>query len=522
MCTLVLRLSSRPVLPWDLAYPYPKRVHVANPHPKAAHMDGDDGDQEDGEHAALLLRPQVGGGGGAAAAAAQAAAAASKVAVAEPSASHCRWYNQWRYRIALTAAMGEAIVYGQRIAVPLALVRMQAELGWDKKTQGVVMTGFWLGYAAMQIPGGWLTTRWGARRVVGAGLLASSVMHLLMPSAAVLSAGAMTALRVLQGVSQGVMVPGYAVLWGSWAPISERSRLSSIPQIGGYVGTIVQLVLGGWQIDLVDDEGLVAAVLGGWQAVFVLNAVLGLVWIFGWFACVYDAPKLHARVSVDERELIERSQARELEALDAAAAAHEGVTEEVVQHSSCSCALYRRMLRSKPVWAICCASFCHNTGNYMLIDGFPAYMRDVAGASMTSAGVASALPQLALAVLTAVGAMAADWLRGPRVGLSTGAVRRLMHTSSTACNALLLALVGAGVLEELGPNAIVAVLTLAVGVAGITVGGGFNVNHLDVLPTAAGLLLGVVNMCGSVAGAIAPYAMSSLSECMCTLLTLST
>ena len=37
-------------------------------------------------------------------------------------------------------------------------------------------------------------------------------------------------------------------------------------------------------------------------------------------------------------------------------------------------------------------------------------------------------------------------------------------------------------------------------------------NHLDILPTAAGLLLGVVNMWGSAAGALAPYVMARLTE----------
>ena len=50
------------------------------------------------------------------------------------------WWRCWRYRLALTAALGEGIVYGQRIAVPIALVVMQAELNWQKETQGIVMT----------------------------------------------------------------------------------------------------------------------------------------------------------------------------------------------------------------------------------------------------------------------------------------------------------------------------------------------------------------------------------------------
>lgn len=242
----------------------------------------------------------------------------------------------------------------------------------------------------MQIPGGWLTTRWGPRRVVGAGLAVSSLMHLLMPTAAVVSPGAMVGLRVLQGLSQGVMVPGYAVLWSTWAPPSERSRLSSMPQVGGYVGTIAQLAIAGWQIDSNDaDPSLLAVLLGGWPAVFVANASLGLIWMLLWFSVVYDAPDVHPTCPTSERDHINAALAAEVEASDAAAeatAARPGgeQQEEPVKHSEWSCGIYRRMSRSRPVWGICFASFCHNTGNYMLIDGFPAYMRDVTGASSMS------------------------------------------------------------------------------------------------------------------------------------------
>ena len=96
--------------------------------------------------------------------------------------------------------------------------------------------------------------------------------------------------------------------------------------------------------------------------------------------------------------------------------------------------------------------------------------------------------------------------------MKTGSVRRLMHIVGTGINAILLLLVGAGFLAGISEGAIVAVLAMSVGVAGLTVGGGFNVNHLDILPTAAGLLLGVVNMFGSVAGAVAPYTMARLTQ----------
>ena len=150
---------------------------------ESAVINGGDELEGPGEEAALLLTAAGADGSG------------SGTDSASAGRRPPQWWRRWRYRVALTAALGEAIVYGQRIAVPIALVVMQAELQWSKETQGVVMTGFWIGYAAMQIPGGWLTTRWGPRRVVGCGLAASSLMHLLMPVAAAVSPQAMAGLR---------------------------------------------------------------------------------------------------------------------------------------------------------------------------------------------------------------------------------------------------------------------------------------------------------------------------------------
>ena len=146
-----------------------------------------------------------------------------------------------------------------------------------------------------------------------------------------------------------------------------------MPQIGGYVGQILQLALAGYQIDLADKvtrAGLLS-LLVGWEAVFVLNAVLGLAWMFLWFYVVYDCPSHHPRCSAKERMFIERALAHEagqIERTTTAAGMHVAgndctTMEEPIEHTEWSCALYRRMARSKPVLAICAASFCHNTGN---------------------------------------------------------------------------------------------------------------------------------------------------------------
>jgi hypothetical protein len=49
-----------------------------------------------------------------------AAGVAGEATPCAPAGAGPRWWQTWRYRVALTAAVGEGIVYGQRIAVPHA------------------------------------------------------------------------------------------------------------------------------------------------------------------------------------------------------------------------------------------------------------------------------------------------------------------------------------------------------------------------------------------------------------------
>jgi hypothetical protein len=86
-----------------------------------------------------------------------------------------------------------------------------------------------------------------------------------------------------------------------------------------------------------------------------------------------------------------------------------------------------------------------------------------------------------------------------------------MNSASSAANSAILLGLGSGAAMGLSPAVAVAVLTVAMAANGLTTGGGFGVNHLDILPSIGGLVIGVVNMCGSVAGALAPYIMASLT-----------
>ena len=58
---------------------------------------------------------------------------------------------------------------------------MATDFGWSSSVSGVIQSAFFYGYAATQIPGGWVTSRLGGRRVMPAGVTLWSVATAAVP-----------------------------------------------------------------------------------------------------------------------------------------------------------------------------------------------------------------------------------------------------------------------------------------------------------------------------------------------------
>jgi MFS family permease len=171
-----------------------------------------------------------------------------------------------RYRLAWLCFFAAFFGYSQRYGLALAIVRMQAELDWDRSTQGRVLAAFFLGYMLAQLPAGYIAARVGPRKSIAVGIFVSSLLNLLLPAAATKEAWAwwlVSALRVLQGLAQGILFPGFAALWSRWAPPIERSRLDGIPRAGGFCGAMACNAIGGLQC----ESTLSPWLFGGWQGV---------------------------------------------------------------------------------------------------------------------------------------------------------------------------------------------------------------------------------------------------------------
>lgn len=113
-------------------------------------------------------------------------------------------------------------------------------------------------------------------------------------------------------------------------------------------------------------------------------------------------------------------------------------------------------------------------------------------------GILGALPHLCMTIVVPLGGQLADYLR--RTGrLTTTQVRKVFNCGGFGMEAVFLMVVGSSSSKGIAITA----LCLAVGFSGFAISG-FNVNHLDIAPRYASILMGISNGFGTLSGMICP------------------
>ncbi|KAJ8365834.1 hypothetical protein SKAU_G00146650 [Synaphobranchus kaupii] len=402
-----------------------------------------------------------------------------------------------RYGLALVSCYGFFVAYALRVNLSVVMVDMlntntsgnasqsmcprhegparpkhnhtAATYDWDSETQGWILGSFFYGYILTQIPGGYLARKYGAKWLLGVGILGTVLFTMVTPLAADLGAGYLIAVRVLEGVGEGVTFPAMHAMWASWAPPMERSRLLTISYTGAQLGTVVALPLSGVICFYLD-----------WTYVFYVFGAVGLVWFVMWAFLVSNTPDTHKRISEVEKQYITSSLRNELS-------------------PSTSHIPWSSIFSSLPVWAIVVAHFSYNWTFYTLLTLLPTYMNKILGFSIKENGFLSALPYLGCSMLALLGGHLADWLR-EKWFISTVAVRKGFSFVGMVGPAVFLVAAG-----YTGCNYILAVSFLTVSSAlGGLCSSGFGINQLDIAPSYAGILLGISNTFATIPGMVGP------------------
>lgn len=126
------------------------------------------------------------------------------------------------------------VCYIERQGYSIAFTEIANEADLSESSKGRVLSSFFIGYAGMQLPGGWLAARHGGSRVLAASFAIWGFISLFITPGAIHDNKTefMTACRIAVGASQGLFIPASHTLLADWIPVHERGRLVSLAMSG--------------------------------------------------------------------------------------------------------------------------------------------------------------------------------------------------------------------------------------------------------------------------------------------------
>jgi len=375
--------------------------------------------------------------------------------------------NRIRYLLIMLIFVVSAVVYVDRSNISIAGTYLAADYHISKIQLGWVFSAFLLGYAAFQIPAGWVVGRFGPRRTLTWGLVwwsALSVATALVPSDMEGALWALIVTRFVLGLGEAVAYPAANQFIAAWFPGHERGKANG-------------WVFGGVGLGSGLAPPLVAAIVYnyGWHEVFYVSAGLGLVMAAIWYKVARDTPAEHPSVTPQELAHIQADPSVKLE----------GAKGPVP---------WLRIFTSRDVLAcgLAYVGFCYVA--FIFHTWFFIYLKDGRGLDLKSSALLAMLPFIAMTSCSLLGGMLSDWLVKVR-GQYTG---RSLYGAVTLLATAVFLVIGSQV-----QNTTLAVLVLAGGAGAVYLGQAcYWAVAADVGGPYTGVVSGMINMAGQIAGAV--------------------
>ncbi|KAL0883515.1 hypothetical protein ABMA27_016880 [Loxostege sticticalis] len=269
---------------------------------------------------------------------------------------------------------------------------------WPKSTQEMVLGGFFLGYSIMMIPMGMVSQKFGGKLPLQIALLVNGVASVITPWMAVWGGWkAVSACRVIQGLSQAGCFPGLQLLIAKWSSPGERGRFLSWVFTGSTFGTVL-----GFQA-----AGLLAA--KGWPYTFWATGSLCLVMFLILTLFGASSPSEHKTISDMEKMFITGKASDDIK------------PKRLVP--------VKAILRNKHVWAIWCTHVGSVVAFVFFFSQAPTYIHYILKFDVKKSGLLSSLPYVASFITSLVYGSLSDCLTNRNI-LSLKSARRISNTYS--------------------------------------------------------------------------------------------
>ncbi|MCK1992280.1 MFS transporter [Peribacillus muralis] len=252
--------------------------------------------------------------------------------------------------ILLVLYFGWIVSYIDRTVVSLSILKIGEDLSLDASKLGIVLSAFFMGYALMQIPGGWLADRFGSRKVIVIAVLFWSVFTALTGLAWSLTS--LLLIRFLFGIGEGGYPSASTKAISDYFPADKRTKAQSTMMSSNALGAALAPVICAPLL-----------VWLGWRHVFWVISLLGIIFVI-WF-------------------LLSTRQAGVYSTSDKA---HKPKQEE-----------YKQLLKNPYLLKVLLVFFFINVTSWGLSSWMPSYLMQVLGIDLKSIGIVSAIPTLFMA-----------------------------------------------------------------------------------------------------------------------------
>lgn len=252
--------------------------------------------------------------------------------------------------------LGWALGNLDRYLINYAIVYIGDDLALTSTQTGVILSSFFLGYAIMQMPGGLLADKFGAKKVLLCAVVLWSIFTGL--TAIAWSLTAMVIIRFLFGVGEAGFQPSASKIIATTFPKNERSKAMSVMlSSGAIMGMLVPII------------SAVLLVTIGWRLFFVIAGSLGvIIAILYWKFIKIPAP--------------EKSPSDE-------------ATEKTPKADK---GILKQLIKMPVMWSILAAFFTIYAVNWGLNSWMPTYLTDVRGLDILSIGWMQLIPGVIMVV----------------------------------------------------------------------------------------------------------------------------
>jgi MFS family permease len=344
------------------------------------------------------------------------------------------------------------INYVDRGNLATAAPLIQDQLHLSATQLGILGSAFYYAYVPAQPLVGWLGERYGAHRLLAAGVAIWSLATLLTGFVGTFIS--LLLLRLMLGLGESAGFPCVSKLVAVAVPTHRLGMANGVIAFAYLVGPAFGTTLGGLLMSSV-----------GWRPVFIIFGALSLLWLWPW-----------SRVRVAEP--VPRAAAGQ------AATGNEGPT-------------FQEILRQRGLWGASLGHFAANYNFYFCLSWLPYYLVKSRDFSMSS--MAGLLGSAYL--INALAGLAGGWLCD--AWIRSGRSANVIYKGTMALNHIvsIAAMIGMAVLPLQGS---IACLFAYEVVLGLSSPGIYAIPQIMAGPAATGRWVGVQNACGNLAGIFAP------------------